>query len=118
MPVTDRKIILPGGLIKERIVGLCVLCFYCINTSYPMDTNGQHRLALQMTEKVILRKHWQVGPVLCIRQVVHGTSFLSRQRYVIVSFWHVYCAGMLVYYLLHFFNVSTQHGITRTHPGC
>ena len=53
------------------------LRFYCVNTSYPMD---------KRQKKTSCIEYRQDRSGVCIRQVVHHTSFLSRQRDVIASF--------------------------------
>ena len=63
-------------------------CFYCVNTSYPMD-NMLNRSA--QTGPPNVRKRRPVFPPAgrsshCTRQVACRTSFLSRQADVIASF--------------------------------
>ena len=55
--------------------------FYCVNTSYPMDNWPAKR----QKKTSCVSTGWPV-PVLCTRQMVCRTSFLSRQRDVIASF--------------------------------
>ena len=67
----------------------CIVLFYCVNTSYPMD-NLLNRSA--QTGPPNVRKRRPVFPmgglavVLCTPQMAPSTSFLSRQPDVIASF--------------------------------
>ena len=56
---------------------------------------GADRPAKRQKKTSCVSTGWPV-PVLCIRQVVHGIYFLSRQHDVIASFfvWRVYCADV------------------------
>ena len=58
---------------------------FIIITSYPIDNyqSVQCRSAREMTEKPFCVATSRAGPVLCIHQVAHRITFLSRQRDII-----------------------------------
>ena len=75
------------------------MCVYCVNTSYLVGADRPAKCQIKMS----FVSTGQAGPVLHICQVVHRTTFLSRQRDVMTSFSFGVCTVQTDFCQLHIF---------------